>query len=257
MSADPDPSPEPGPGTRARRRGPWRIGTPLVGLACGALFVTSFANSEGTDLRPGRYTDLASVVEAENDEYQELEARVQDLTGDVDRLSGLVGNTGVRKLQSQVEAMRQPAGLTARSGPGITVTLSDAPEEVINSTTRELRFLIVHQQDIQAVVNAMWAGGAEAVTIQGQRLVSTSGIKCEGNAVMLGGGVYPEPYVISAIGDPVQLESAVLADDDVERYRRDAALPDVSVGFDLQPEEQIDAPPYEGLMSRTYAEPLG
>ena len=44
----------------------------------------------------------------------------------------------------------------------------------------------------------MWAGGAEAITIQGRRIISTTGIKCEGNSVMLGGAVYPQPYVISA-----------------------------------------------------------
>jgi uncharacterized protein YlxW (UPF0749 family) len=250
------PETDPSPAAGSRRRGPWRLGTPLVGLACGALFVTSFANSEGTDLRPGRYTDLASVVEAENDEYEALEARVRELNGDVERLTGEVGTLGTRKLQSQVEEMRQPAGLTATAGPGITVTLSDAPAEVINSTTGSLRTLIVHQQDIQAVVNAMWAGGAEAVTIQGQRMVSTSGIKCEGNAVMLGGGVYPQPYVIKAIGDPVVLESAVLEDDYVELYRRDAALPEVSVGFEMLSEERIEMPAYDGLMARTYAEPI-
>ena len=64
-------------------------------IACGALFVTSAANSEGTDLRPGRYTDLGSLVAAENREYEQLEARVRDLTADVDRLTGQVGDSEV------------------------------------------------------------------------------------------------------------------------------------------------------------------
>ena len=58
----------------------------------------------------------------------------------------------------------------------------------------------MHQQDIQAVVNALWAGGAEAMTIQGQRVVSTTGIKCVGNVVILHGVPYSPPYRISAIG---------------------------------------------------------
>ena len=61
------------------------------------------------------------------------------------------------------------------------MTLDDAPEDVHAATEGDPNDLVVHQQDIQAVANAMWNAGAEAVTIQGQRLISTTGIKCEGN----------------------------------------------------------------------------
>ncbi|GAA1477461.1 DUF881 domain-containing protein [Nocardioides aestuarii] len=220
------------------------------------LFVTSFVNSEGTDLRPGRYTDLASVVEAENSQYEDLEERLGELSADVEQLTGRVGNAGTRKLQDRVEELKGPAGLEPVSGPGLTVVLSDAPAEVINSSDQPLKWLVVHQQDIQAVVNAMWAGGAEAVTIQGQRIVSTSGIKCEGNAVMLGGGVYPQPYTISAIGNPAALEAAVLQDEDTAFFRRDALQPDISVGFDMAQEADLDMPAYGGVLGRTYAEPI-
>ena len=245
----------PDPDSRPPRTG-WRFGTPLVVGACGVLFVTSFVNSEGTDLRPGRYTDLASVVEAENGQYESLESRVRELSADVEQLTGRVGDADTRKLQQQVEDLKGPAGLTPVSGPGLTVVLSDAPAEVINSSDQPIRWLIVHQQDIQAVVNAMWAGGAEAITIQGQRIVSTSGIKCEGNAVMLGGGVYPQPYTISAIGNPAALEAAVLQDEDTALFRRDALQPDISVGFEMTQEAALDMPAYGGVLGRTYAEPL-
>ena len=237
-------------------RGPWRFATPLVVIACGVLFVTSSANSEGTDLRPGRYTDLGSLVAAENRDYEQLEARVRDVTADVERLTGQVGDSGVKQLQEGIDAMKAPAGLTPVSGPGLTITLSDAPEDVINSSTQPIKFLVVHQQDIQAVVNAMWKGGAEAVTIQGKRVVTTTGIKCEGNAVLIQGRAYPQPYTISAIGNPAALEAAVLQDDYLEIYRRDAALPDVSVGFEMNALGQLDMPAYDGVTNLTYAEPI-
>ena len=65
--------------------------------------------------------------------------------------------------------------------------------------TRDPLDVVVHQQDIQAVVNAMWRAGAEAVTIQGQRVISTTGIKCDGNLVSLHGVPYYPPYEI--VGD--------------------------------------------------------
>jgi len=237
-------------------RSPWRFGTPLVVLACGALFVTSAANSEGTDLRPGRYTDLSSLVEAENQEYEELQVRVQDLTGDVERLTDQVGAEEVRRIHDQVDELRAPAGFTPVAGPGVTITLSDAPADVINSSTRDIELLIVHQQDIQAVVNAMWTGGAEAVTIQGKRVITSTGIKCEGNAVMIQGVAYPQPYVISAIGDPERLQDAIADDDYLEIYRRASELPDVSVGWDLEDEERLEMPAFDGVSPLTYAEPI-
>lgn len=253
-------SPENGKG-RLRPRWPprwsrWRIGTPLVVLLCGALFVVSAHNSQGTDLRPGRYTDLASLVSSEARDYQALQQRVKDLNTDVATLTESVNDTEVQRFQRRVHKLEDPAGLVPRTGPGVTVTLSDAPEEVINNTTRDLNYLVVHQQDIQAVVNAMWKAGATAVTVQGQRVVTTTGIKCEGNAVQLQGVPYSQPYVISAVGDQSSLLDSIENDDYLQVYREQAADPTISVGWDLRLEDSITAPAYDGLLDLNYAKPL-
>ena len=239
-----------------RSRGPWRVGTPAVVLLCGSLFVVSAANSEGTDLRPGRYTDLASLASTESDQYATLEKRVRQLNSEVDALTEAVDDDTVKRIQGRIERMQDPAGLEPRTGEGVTVTLSDAPEDVINSTNQNLNLLVVHQQDIQAVVNAMWKGGATAVTIEGQRVVSTTGIKCEGNSVQLQGIPYPQPYDITAVGDQDEILEAIASDDYLGIYRSDAENPDISVGWDLELEDQVTAPAYEGLLDITYAEPI-
>ncbi len=225
-------------------------------LLSGSLFAISAGNSEGTDLRPGRYSDLAGLVENEADDYEQLQGELEELTAEVETLTAGVKSREVDRYRRQIDKFEDPAGLTPRTGPGVTVTLSDAPEDVINSTSLKPNLLVVHQQDIQAVVNAMWRGGATAVTIQGQRVVSTTGIKCHGNAVLLGGVPYPEPYVIQAVGDPDELADSVVADDDVSLFIRDADNPDIQVGWDLETEDDVEAPPYEGLLALDYAEPL-
>jgi uncharacterized protein YlxW (UPF0749 family) len=244
------------PARPRRPWGRWRIGTPTVVLVCGALFAVSAVDSEGTDLRPGRYADLAALTEDEADEYDALQERVAALNAEVERLTDAVDDRTVNRFDRRVERLEDPAGLTPRTGPGVAVTLSDAPEDVINSTTQDLNLLVVHQQDIQAVVNAMWKGGASAVTVQGQRLVTTTGIKCEGNAVQLQGVPYPQPYVIEAVGDQARLLDAIENDEYLQIYREQAAIPDISVGWDLQPQASVTAPAYDGLLDLTYAEPL-
>lgn len=239
-----------------RTRSLWRIGTPVVVLLCGGLFVVSAANSDGTDLRPGRYTDLASLVHDEATKYDGLRDRVSDLDSEVQALTASLSDRDVDRLHARVAELEDPAGLTPRSGPGLTITLSDAPEDVINSTTDDVNLLLVHQQDLQAVVNALWEGGATAVTVEGQRIVSTTGIKCEGNAVQLQGVPYPQPYVIQAIGDQGSLLTAIEDDDYLAAYREQAADPTISVGWDLQLESSVVAPAYDGLLDLSYAVPL-
>jgi len=232
------------------------VGTPLVVLLCGGLFVVSAANSEGTDLRPGRYTDLAALVSSEARDYGHLQQQVKDLNTEVADLTDRVNDRQVQRYQQRIEKLKDPAGLVPRTGPGVTVTLSDAPEDVINSTTRDLNYLVVHQQDIQAVVNAMWKAGASAVTVQGQRVVSTTGIKCEGNAVQLQGVPYSQPYRISAVGDQTALLDALDNDPYLQVYRQQAADPTISVGWQLQLEDSLTAPAYDGLLDLNYARPL-
>lgn len=229
-------------------------------MLSGALFVISAADSGGTDLRPGRYTDLAGLVEAEAADYEELREDLADLEKDVDDLTEDVKSLRVTRTRGKIEELRDPAGLEPRSGPGLTIELSDSPEDILDEAVAhdvKVAQLVVHQQDIQAVVNALWRGGAEAVTIAGQRVISTTGIKCEGPVVQLQGVPYPQPYVIQAVGDPDALTAALDEDPLVTGYRADAANPYVQIGWDLQVEDEVVAPAYDGLLDLEYAAPVG
>ena len=232
----------------------------MVVLLSGGLFAISAIDSEGTDLRPGRYTDLASLVQAEADEYEQLEDRVASLQQDVDELTNRVNDAEVRRYQGEIADYRDPAGFEPREGPGVSVTLSDAPEALIEQADEDddldPNLLVVHQQDIQAVVNALWAGGATAVIIEGQRVITTTGIKCEGNAVQLQGVPYPEPYDIQAVGDPEAIQAALDADPAVSAFREDAADPEIQVGWDLEVEDNVEAPAFEGVYDVKHAEPI-
>jgi uncharacterized protein YlxW (UPF0749 family) len=228
----------------------------VVVLLSGGLFVVSAESSQGTDLRPGRYDDLASLTDSEAERAADLQERVAELTQEVQELADQVDDDAVRRYQREVAQLEDPAGLTPRQGPGVVVTLSDAPDEVIDAATGDKNLLVVHQQDIQAVVNAMWKGGAAAVVIQGQRVVSTTGIKCEGNSVMLQGVPYPQPYVIEAVGDVGDLTTAISDDSYLRVYREQSDDPAIAVGWDLDLEDEITAPAYDGLLDLSYATPI-
>jgi uncharacterized protein YlxW (UPF0749 family) len=263
---DPDPGAEPTPPARSRSTTAWRLGTPLVVTVVGALFVVSATNSQGTDLRPGRYTDLASLTEAESRSYEHLQGEATHLGTEVDRLTRDVDDERVRRAGRKAAALRSSAGLEAVSGPGVRIVLSDAPEDVLEAALADadgddpaadvnLQPLVVHQQDIQAVVNALWVGGARAVTVQGQRIVTTTGIKCTGSAVQLQGVPYPQPYTIEAVGDPADLVAAIDGDAWTSGFRADAARPEVGVGWELGEQDRVEAPAYDGLLDIELARP--
>ncbi|KRB76579.1 hypothetical protein ASE01_15460 [Nocardioides sp. Root190] len=239
----------------------------MVALLSGSLLAVSAANSDGTDLRPGRYTDLAGLVEGEAADYRKVEDRFNTLTDEVDRLGADVSDTGVNQARGEVAELRDPAGLTPRRGPGVRITMSDAPSELVDEAIERNRDLpvedrislnryVVHQQDIQAVVNALWTGGASAVTIAGQRVISTTGIKCQGPVVQLQGVPYSQPFVIEAVGMEDELLGSLDTSSLVSGYRTDAADTLIGIGWSLETDQSIKAPAYDGLLDLQYAKPL-
>jgi uncharacterized protein YlxW (UPF0749 family) len=143
----------------------------------------------------------------------------RDLQQDIDELARTApSGSSLDALLGRLARLREASGLRPARGPGIRVTLQDAPRSV-NVPGIDPNLLVVHQQDLQAFVNALWSGGAEAVSLQGQRLISTTGIKCVGNTVVLDGVPYSPPYVIEAIGSPDRLTSALGASPEVVTYR--------------------------------------
>jgi uncharacterized protein YlxW (UPF0749 family) len=244
---------DPGRHRRARRR--WRLLAPLGFVAAGVLMVTSAVTSGGTDLRPGHYEDLADLARSETQRVQDLRQHSAELDREIAQLSREVKGPALRDAQRHVAVLKGPAGLTAVEGPGVTVTIQDAPKAVQESAGAQVANAIVHQQDIQAVANAMWVGGAEAMTIQGQRVVSTTGIKCVGNTVLLHGVTYSPPYVISAIGDVASMRASIAMNPYIQAYLQ--AVAEWQLGWDLQVQDRIKAPAFDGPTELSYARPAG
>jgi uncharacterized protein YlxW (UPF0749 family) len=106
---------------------------------------------------------------------------------------------------------------------------------------------VVHQQDVQAVVNALWAGGAEAMSIMGVRVISTSAVRCVGNTLLLDGRVYSPPFEITAIGDVAQMQRALDAAEGVQLFRE--AADSFGLGYQVKTEADVTVPAYDGSIA--------
>ncbi|UPK75097.1 DUF881 domain-containing protein [Nocardioidaceae bacterium SCSIO 66511] len=246
MSEQRRPRPE-----RRHRRTSWRLAVPVATALAGGLFVTSAISSDGTDLR-SENSDLDQLIRERAANVQELRNQVDDVREGNRELSESVDQQSVVKQRANAEEMMPTSGFTEVTGPGVRVALDDAPRES-DSDDVDPNLLVVHQQDIQAFVNALWAGGAEAISLQGQRLISTTGIKCVGNTVVLDGVPYAPPYVIEAVGDVSEMESALDAANAVDVYKDYVEKYDL--GLTQEVKTEIEVPAYRGTPDLDYAEP--
>lgn len=227
-------------------RRPWTLLVPLTALGAGLLFATSAATAQGTDLRADRRLQLTELIARERSEVEQQEARAAALRDDVARAGARVAEQDSRV--SRASAPRElelAAGLVPVRGPAVTVTLDDAPRRPGRpALSDDPDDLVVHEQDVQAVVNALWAGGAEAMTLMGQRVVSTSAVRCVGNTVVLHGRVYSPPFVVTAVGDPAALRDALDSDPGVQYYR--TFVDRFGLGWSVKDERSVELPAYEG-----------
>lgn len=233
------------------RRPSGRLLTGVVCVLAGLMVVVSALNSRGTDLRPGRNTDLVSLVQAQSRRNADLTRRLTVVRTEVDAATAAQNKTDIGP---ELAEQARLAGLSAVTGPAVTVTLDDAPASVAaNGIDADL--LVVHQQDIQSVVNVLWRGGAEAMTIQGQRVISTTGIKCVGNTVVLHGIPYAPPYRISAIGDQSRLRATLAQAEPIQIYKQYVEA--YGLVYEEKTDGRVTFSAHEGSLDLQYARPTG
>lgn len=216
-----------------------------VAVLAGALFAINAALFRSSGERHAE--DLPGLVALEQTRTAETAAEVEALRGDVDRLvDEAAGATAIQ----EDPALAFAAGRVAVTGPGVVVRLWDAPVDSAPAGARP-DDLLVHQQDLEAVINALWAGGAEAMTIQGQRVTSLTAVRCVGNVLLLHGMTYSPPYEIAAIGDPARLTAALDSSPGVQVYLQYVAA--VRLGWSMTTQTLITMPAADATSTLRYA----
>jgi uncharacterized protein YlxW (UPF0749 family) len=219
---------------RARpRRGRLLVAATML-AAGGLLAVTWDQAATGARGREQVREALVKDISRESDASDRLAAQLDDLrtrvTSTRDELlaASAVGQQALDRLQR----VEQDAGAVPVSGPGLLVTLAnakaDADADPVGGGTAEDPRGMVRDGDLQLVVNALWAAGAEAISINGQRLGPTSAIRFAGEAVLVDFRPVTNPYEVSAIGDPDALSTKFLASPEVN------ALAVISESFGLR-----------------------
>ena len=238
---------------------PALVASGLVFALAGLMFVAAANTSQGTDLRAERATELRDLVRQNSTRIEVLESRVADQRQRVDDLAaGRSGDPAVAVARRGVAGLAPAAGMTEVTGAALSVTLDDAPLREPDDplwSAISADDVIVHQADVQAVVNALWSGGAEALQVMDQRIVATSSIQCVGNTLLLQGRVYSPPFTITAIGPRKKMRAALRADPGVAAYRSWAGV--VGLGYQVESSADRTIPAYTGPIAMSYASTTG
>lgn len=229
----------------------------LVFALAGLMFAAAALTSQGTDLRAQRAIEVRDLVRQKADRVEQLQQSVAAAQRAVDDLSaGRVGDPEAIIARSGIEALQGDAGLTPVTGRALTVALDDAPLRAPDDPlwqTMTPDDVIVHQADVQAVVNALWRGGAKALQVMDQRIIATSSIQCVGNTLLLQGRVYSPPFVITAVGPVKRMRASLRDDPSVTAYRDWAAV--VGLGYEVTRSREVTVPPFEGPVALEFAAP--
>ena len=246
------------PAPRRSSRG--RLLVALVMVVAGVLVAVTYDQAAATS--QGRQQVRAALIEdiqRSSDAGDELTTELEELRVEVARTRDelLTASVVGQRALDEVAAAEEGAAAVPVDGPGLLVTLanaeSDADDDPVGGTTDEDASGKVRDGDLQLVVNALWAAGAEAISINGQRLGATTAIRFAGEAVLVDFRPVTNPYEIRAIGDPDTLSRRFLESPEV------GALAAIAETFDLRfefaQEDELSLPAASTLELRS-ADPV-
>lgn len=202
---------EPSPGGKRAGVERWQLPVALASLLLGIAVSLQFRASAAASPSPSspqRSDVLAQLkaVETERDRLSSELAETRERMTEIEKALG-EGKSSQQELVSQFEGARLQAGLVAMKGPGVVVRLSDSPRQ---PGPDEIPYdFIVHDIDLSVLVNELWASGAEAVEVNGQRMVARSSIRCVGPTVLVNTNRVASPFIVKAIGDVDHLEGGL------------------------------------------------
>jgi uncharacterized protein YlxW (UPF0749 family) len=192
-----------GDGATGRRRGGGGL---AVGVLVATLLIVVAAVQAHVRAPAAARTrsDLVGTVARQNAAVEALARQVEALRAQVAQLrdAALAGSATGAALTARIRAQELASGAIAVSGPGLRVTLDDSTAPTTGTANR------IQDRDLQDVVNALWAAGAEAITINGQRLTDQSAIRQAGDAILVDFAPLAPPYQVLAVGDPVAVATA-------------------------------------------------
>lgn len=244
-----------------RRRGFWRLNRDaytwaFVALLLGLFFTAQLRSKPSAppvDADYPRRMGAATIEQLELEQTQ-LKQEIADLRKQIAMQQEQAANNkaSFAEISADLKREQERAGLTPLQGAGVRVTLDDSTVKNVPAGGDASNYL-VHEFFLRDVVNALWAGGAEAISLNGERVVPSTSIYCVGSTILVNSTRLSPPYVFLAIGDPARLQAALKEPTALTllKYR----VQNFGLQFKTDTPAQVKVPAFDGTLTIKYAQP--
>ncbi|MPQ99702.1 DUF881 domain-containing protein [Modestobacter sp. I12A-02628] len=229
----------------------------VVGLLATVTYREAASGAQGREqVRQALIDDIG----AQSDTSDQLAGQLEQLRGEVTdrRDEALASSTVGQQALADLAAAEQGAALAAVRGPGLEVTLGNAPagtnSDPVGGNAEIAAGGLVQDRDLQLVVNALWAAGAEAISVNDQRLGPTTAIRLAGETILVDFRPVVSPYLVRAVGNRDALQEGFL-DSPATAELADVAVA-YGVVFEFASRDELELPAARGS-ELTFARPLG
>lgn len=225
----------------------WHLSITLVCLLFGTLF-TSNLKTQLQEFNPmaARNQTLVNVIKTQENKNGELESEISTIREKIENYhSTKASQTGLEPIKKEIDQLKSQAGLTKVEGPGIVITLDDQEKA---RTVKDPENYLIHYSSILYIVNDLRSAGAEAISVNDDRIIATTDIRCAGSIILVNTHRLAPPYEIKAIGDQQKLE-------DMVRTGEYTTLELGKFPVTLKRQNLITIPAYQGSYTFNYAVP--
>ncbi len=221
------------------------------GIAAQIKTINGTGSTMSTNAKENELRDAVLKAKEKYDNlYYELEEAENTL--EIERTNATQNNTELTDLENEIKNGNKVLGLSEVTGNGLIITIDDNQDISLNNWLADPNLLLVHDTDLISVVNELKNAGAEAISINEQRLITTSAIECDGNIIKVNGEKVGAPFTIKAIGLPEVLINVDRFGGYLD-YLRDTRYLKVSVER-MTDKKTITIPKYTGVIKFQYAE---
>lgn len=238
-----------------------KINKPKISLAAvwfilGVLLITSFYAKQSIQNVPvsSRKQGLIDIIKEQEKQREEFKKQLAVLRTQIASYEKkAASDEGVfNSFTKELNQLKFVTGLTAVKGPGVIITLEDS---LSVPTDKNPNDYIIHDKDVRIIINALWAAGAEAITVNGQRIASPSPVRCVGTTILINSTRLGSPYKIKAIGDREKIEKGLQDDYDASRLINYYAKT-YNLGISIERKDELKLSPYKGSLNIDYAKTI-
>lgn len=223
-------------------------------LTYGISMQIKTVNNNGTTVNlTAEQSRLKSEILKINERYNNLTEEIEMLEKELEqeRENSTKNNSTLANLEESVKQKNALLGLTEVTGTGVEIVLNDGTVTPTNNFLVNASDLLVHDGDLIQVVNELLNSDAEAISINGQRIVGTTAIECDGNIIKINGFKIGAPFEILAIGYPEYLAGIGRVGGYLERLESRGII------VSLTKQNEVKVPKYTGTIKFNYATNVG